>query len=617
MGTPAFLSNPISPTTMPKSYSVTLSPRLLPPLFVAALLVQAVPARAGHWDVKGYQCSSNTHKEYWILAKDYTYDPDHPYNFGQAKAWTDARSWYRPKHNDQIVLTNKYNGTTKDTFPVANGDNSGTFGLYFGANYINVGFGNRSTFAEYDYGYPQWQYPPLTTVGEEGGQPGQAFGDVAITAVLEWIPDTNTDYEGNPIPDPPPADVYFAESAEINGFQYFSGSAPIQWTQEHPYKDVHFQFQNVICPFTNQFTYQNSTSEPSYCVTRYKATGKQLTHRDNRDHATIICGPTRKFEGHIALNANYAKEEFLDARGLGQLGFDYHVTPLLLRMDWKAGEKPIAAGAKDTPAHKAKFIVTFMDNYAGNAGGRLANVPLDTPLPLPKMSVDILSGGLGLTDTTTAKVVLDSKLTDEYGRIEGTLTSGNRTDFVDFGIPKKLGDGTKGTFFHMGGQQYWANVEWKLGNDDNTGWEDLNDWGEAFNVGDTDYTKWAYAKLTSVGDKPLTPHTYKFFVHKLVVKVTDPTTGDTTTKFITSNPVEAQQHLDAITEHLEDPSTQVIYEPDLQVLTTSVAAYITPPSQAVSDAEGIVKGAFTVKHGTNFVVDTFGLTLQDQDVLTR
>ena len=121
---------------------------------------------------------------------------------------------------------------------------------------------------------------------------------------------------------------------------------------------------------------------------------------------------------------------------------------------WDDGQTPVAAGAKYTPAHQAKFTLSIT-NADGSADSG-ASAPW----------VEVLSGGRGADDAITAWVKLDSAIANSQGKIHGTFTSGNRTETTTIGVLNVPHDKTSGTLASISIDQVWADTSspdlWKF-----------------------------------------------------------------------------------------------------------------------------------------------------------
>ncbi|BCM92524.1 hypothetical protein IAD21_04406 [Abditibacteriota bacterium] len=630
--TTALHQPPSAPPSMlrPHLLPCLLSPRSVTASAITLMLMIAAcpPATAGEWKVREYLRQESHTAQTWVLASQTETDANGQSHWhlkaGKNSFLTNAHSYpsyqgppYQMGYHLYTSLTplGGFSRRVDDVAPYHNTE----------GNYSPYNHGTDTSIGFQSPGYNQIFGEPELTIEDATQTGGTVVGEMSITPLLEWVPTHIDRHDGQePRDDPtdlPPALSYFWEGASIHGFEYFfaGGYNPVPYDEDNPYHNVDFTFSGLKCPFTLTETNTDPAVNTDALLgvdysysgyggsgTRSTVAGTNIYALKNPGRSFVLQGPTRYFAGNITLSSAFFSEEYVGQSGSARVEFDYQFKPVTPSIVWDAAQSSVAAGAKANAVHQAKFHLQFKDQ------GQTA-LPSDA---MPPVKVEVLDGGLGLDESVRATVKVDPLL-DANGEVTGTFTSGNRVQTTTIGLLQLPGDKTSGTLASTGINQGWANVEWKLGDDDETSWEHLRSWGEPFFFDDdADYTRVAYAKLTSPADKPLTPHSFKFLIHKLVVEVTD-ANGDTATHFITNDPAEAQQHLDAIAEHLEDASTQVIYEPDLQALTASVASYITPPAPAVSDAEGIVKGAFTVKHGPNFVVDTFGFTIQDQDVLTR
>ncbi len=588
------------------------------------LLIDSRSVQAGEWKVREYLRNGSYTNQDWVL--DNTYEPDENGEYqthlasGVDSSLTNTHyypSYEGPKykmgyHTYEIVnsagrFRRRVDNLTRET------SESNYNGYNHGSDYASIGFrplGYSQVFGE----------PPLT----QGASQPTVGGELAVTAVLEWVPrQIHTPDSYQLVDDPndlPPALSYFGEEASLIGDENFNsaGQGASPWNQENPYHAIDFQFKNLKCPFTPMetntdpnvdtdelLTVIGASSSYGYCNTVSKIAGTNIYALKNPTRSYVMQGPTRYFAGNITMLSSYFKEANRGKFGGADLNFYYKFKPLSLSFDWDAGQNPVAAGAKTSSVHHANFHLSFKD---------ADNQPM-VSASVPKIKTEVLDGGQGLDlvadASVSAKVTLNGA-PDADGRVAGTFMSGNRVQTTTIGIRQVPHDPTSGTVASVGIEQTWANVEWRVGDDDTTAWEHLHPWGEPFFLDDDDegYTRVAYAKLKSNSDKPITPHHFKFLVRKLVVEVTDPTTGDTTIDFFTTNSVEAAQHA-------SDPNTTLHYTPGQEDLSGDVTTYLTPPSAADSDDQGIVKGQFTVKHGDHFVVDSFGFTLQDQDVLTR
>ena len=119
--------------------------------------------------------------------------------------------------------------------------------------------------------------------------------------------------------------------------------------------------------------------------------------------------------------------------------------------------------------------------------------------------------------------------------------------------------------------QVWGSVEWKMGANGE------KEWNTRFLLLNADYTEWVWAKVKTVGDKPLRGHTMKLVVERLEVTSTD-----------------AQN--------------------DLSSLVTN---FITLPGDLSDAGEGVYKGQITLKQSDNFRVENFKMSFEDQGVYLR
>ncbi len=556
--------------------------RLLAPALFGALLALPRPAWAGHWEVQQYLRDATIHSEEWLLTRD-SMDPNAgAVTLAQGGSSFDSRVLYRLPEQNHLATLQRPDGLQNLVLDGSRESLGSPLRYLAGGNTVTVSFESPQSFLT------TWAFasPTVTPVGTGDPRSGHAGGDLSLVAQLVWKANQTYDPQvGHAVDDPtdpPPADVYLVEEAQLTGSQQLPIDAPDDPTP--------IRFYGLECPLAADdaaFPVQSNQTLPDSVVTTFGNAGKRLVHCDNPDHDRVVYGPTRHFKGQIDLRSNYVIPAMLDKRGGAGLDFDYKAKPLQFQLAWKTGETPVAAGAKDTPVHQAKFTLTFKDND----GNVITNVPLDLPLALPKVATQIVSGGLGPTNTVTAKVTLDATATDSNGQITGLFTSGSRVETTTIGIPKKL---DSGSFASLSTDQGWANVELKMGENGDKPWP-TNFFSDGF-------TEWYWTKLTAPNNKPLVGHTLKVLVDHLVVEVGTP--QGLRTEFFTRDAAEADQHR-------SDPDTDVFCQDDLSPL---VGKYITPPAQGMSDNQGIFKGQFTVKKGDDFSIDSFGFYLQDQGV---
>ncbi|RYX81105.1 hypothetical protein EON83_25530 [bacterium] len=308
--------------------------------------------------------------------------------------------------------------------------------------------------------------------------------------------------------------------------------------------------------------------------------------------------PTVTYKGQVTLNPGY--EQTTQGRQLMSAGYEVKVVNISVLARLKEKNSPenleykpyssmasIAAGHLGDPEnlHEADIALQFT---TGN-NEPLANVDVsDVP------ELEILKAA-GVEKSATFQAVTPAAKTNGSGRLYmGALLSRDLTSSLDDTVQVKLKK-TNGSSATIG--ESWGSVDWKMGQSGEKPWD------SNFLIADHDYSEWAWTKIM-FADKPLANHTMKFLVDYLEVKVTDPDTGEVITKIFTTDPATAQQYAG-------NSSYQVVYERDV---TPSVLTYMTVPPSGITDAQGVVKGIFTVKTGDNFKVLSYGLALEDQGV---
>lgn len=414
---------PSAPSKMPVSKSL-LSGLVVTSSALVCLVASSRPAHAGHWQVKYMSNYTYIGKS---IVFDKVGDPNNPnatphlaaaaQNYQTNLHWYPGEGGQGEHHIYKGIHPPNSQGET-DFERLVDGTRGHEEGTYYSENRGN---GIGVSFRPLQPNGTVFPNPELN-----GGQmTAICKGDLSITAQLTWVSDSPGDT--------PPEMAYFVEKASVEGSE--SGPSPIMQSL--------FSYNGVQCPFTatdpgkktdpnDQTDHTNQvfqlTGSGSYAAgytTKFrKGQGFNVYQLKNPDHRTSIDGPTRRFGGSVTMSADYYNEDYVGMSGEAGLAFNYTFTPATnaFSFAWDEGQDVVAAGAKDTEAHKSTFTLTFRDADGTPVSG------VDVP------KVKVLSGGKGPQDDVTATVELDSTTTDSNGKVTGTFHSGNRVEPTTIGI---------------------------------------------------------------------------------------------------------------------------------------------------------------------------------------
>lgn len=313
---------------------------------LASLLVSSHPAHAGHWNVR---YTRNFHHE----SQDVFFDSVPNQNGNGTHLATD-----KEEHEGNLHWYPSYGNPSKEYHEYTITSPAGTHHRYVNnergheeSTYYTL---NHDAGISVNLSSPQFhiqEYPSLHM--SAGSKTANAEGELSVTPVLTWVPDSASDT--------PPDTAYFVEEATVEGY-------------EGSFNDHLFTYSGIQCPFTatdpeqqedpddhtdhsdEVFRVESSQSIGVGYVAYWKGQGFNVYQLKNSGHEFSIPGPTRKFSGKIEMGDAYYDEDYVGLSAGADLSFNYTIKPLTLSLSaWPANQ---------TRVHKNKPMLKVIDAEA-------------------------------------------------------------------------------------------------------------------------------------------------------------------------------------------------------------------------------------------------------------
>ncbi|HEX9956297.1 MAG TPA: hypothetical protein VGA96_03545 [Fibrella sp.] len=275
-----------------------------------------------------------------------------------------------------------------------------------------------------------------------------------------------------------------------------------------------------------------------------------------------------------------------------------------------SGVAQIAAGGKPSDEHKADVAASIVplrsvdqEYYEPSQYAASRRFLSGHELPVPRIVY-----GDGVEGGAKATFSGQNNQTNASGwAIIGKITSSNRTTpsvvnstsdgLITLKLPVEMGDDNPKA--HI--EQVWAYIEWRMGQ------YGEKEFDPEFFAGESDVTELIWVKPTTVAGKPLEDHVFRYIAELLIVNINETATQPAVTKIFTTDPDEAAKYAN-------DPTIQVEYREDIGPL---VSEYISLPTTLTAASPGVYNGPVTIKHGEDFVVESYQLALEDQGTYIR
>ncbi|BCM91913.1 hypothetical protein IAD21_03791 [Abditibacteriota bacterium] len=538
-------------------------------LLLLFLLGLSCPAYAGHWESPTYVWSGSAHLQHLYY---------HPV----------ANNLY----NIDLTRTKNVLRGGVPVGPPAN-PNSPTRSDYGPPNQALVTWNNTGTaFAGDDNTHSGPVAPPAAS----------SDANSSVFAVFHWQRQQINGHDD--ATDNPPQYVYMSERATLYAQRYtfaaggsLTAYADTPWPADFVSVTGHAGSRDLQVNLNNanwQYDRQGFDTGTAYQYT-LQASGTAV-HRYAVQGDTVSLASVR-FEGAVSLAPGYARPQD-SARGLGAITCYYAAAPVTFSLL-----------ARLKAVHEVTNLVDDYSSSATIAAGHLSNGqhiheadlalqivgPDNTPVAnaeIPRLSKLTVDHPGGVEKSATLQGIVSSGTTDANGRIYlGSLLSRDLTSSVNDTVTVHLKDApeVKATI-----AEGWASIDWKMGANGEKPWDP---WFFAF---DSDHTEGVVAKAQFAEQIPLTKHTMKFLVKRLVVDQTG-VNGSVTHTIYTTDKTEADN---------AGPDSGVVYNKSI-----NASSYLSFSPESVQDqGNGTYKTQMTIKHSQAWQITDLTLGLEDQGV---